>query len=159
MTAGIRLTRRSLLLLLLALPLFVSAAPDLNKVVFHLNSDDPEQQETVLRNLDNHIAAVGAEQLDIKVLLHGGGVTLLLLPEALPHTTGVHRANATPDVRRHVDALRAQGEVFLDSARTLTEHGIDFTHDLHGVSKDQVVANALSCLSELQRQGYAYIKP
>jgi intracellular sulfur oxidation DsrE/DsrF family protein len=163
MAAGPQLNRRRLLVLLgllPALPLPAAAAPpERNKVVFHVNSSDPVKQQSVLRNLDNHIAAVGAENLDIKVLLQGGGVSLLLLPEALPHVRHMRHANADPALRRHIDALRAQGVEFLVSGRTLSEHGIDAGRDLYDVSPAQVVPNALSCLSELQHHGYAYIKP
>lgn len=163
MAARKRLDRRRLLGLLALLPALLSlpavAAAERNKVVFHVNSDDPERQQGVLRNLDNHLDAVGAENLDIKVLLQGGGVTLLLLPEALPHIGRLRHANAGPAFRQHVDRLRAQGVVFLVSGLTLREHDIDAEHDLYGVSPAHVVPNALSYLSDLQQQGYAYIKP
>jgi intracellular sulfur oxidation DsrE/DsrF family protein len=146
-------------MLLALLPLLATAAPERNKVVFHVNSDSPEQQYAALRNLDNHIAAVGADHLDLKVVLQGGGVTLLLLPEALPRLSGVRRANATPAFRQNIDALRAKGVVFLVSGQYLRQHGIDFRRDLHGVSEADVVDNALSQLSKLQQQGYAYVKP
>lgn len=163
MAAGVTMTRRRLLALLGLLSVLslqtLAAAPARNKVVFHVNSDDPDKQQSVLRNLDNHIAAVGAENLDIKVMLQGGGVTMLLLPDALPQVHHIRHANADPAMCRHVDALRAQGVVFLVSGRTLSEHGIQADRDLYRVDPAEVVANALSHLSELQRRGYAYIKP
>jgi intracellular sulfur oxidation DsrE/DsrF family protein len=161
--------RRRLLSLLLALPTLLStgiatpalAAPPIqrSKIVFHVNSDDPDQQDVVLRNLHNHIASVGAQNLDIKVLLQGEGVALLLLPEALPHTRRLHHANATPAVRKRVDALRAQGVAFEVSALSLKEHGIDAKHDLYKVKPGDLVPNALAYLTELQNRGYTYIKP
>jgi intracellular sulfur oxidation DsrE/DsrF family protein len=160
MAAGLRRNHHHLLgLLCLTLLLPVCATAERNKVVFHVNSHDAEKQESVLRNLDNHIAAVGAENLDIKVMLQGGGVTMLLLPEALPHVHRLPYANADVAMRRHVDALRAEGVQFLVSGLTLHEHGIDAGHDLYKVKPEDVVPNALSRLSELQHLGYAYIKP
>ncbi len=44
------------------------------KVVYHINYDDPKLQTAALRNVQNHINAVGAENLDIKVVLHGNGL-------------------------------------------------------------------------------------
>ena len=161
--------RRRLLSLLLALPLLwsatladpVPAAPrdTRSKIVFHVNTDDPDQQEVVLRNLDNHIASVGAENLDIKVMLQGGGVTLLLLPQALQHTHRLHHANATPKICQRIDALRALGVQFQVSGLTLEEHGIDARHDLYRVQPADIVPNALAYLTELQNRGYTYIKP
>lgn len=168
--ASTPLHRRRLLGLFLALPLLaggsgaaaaLDAAPRTNrsKIVFHVNTDDPEQQDVVLRNLRNHLASVGPENLDIKVLLQGGGVTLLLLPRALPHTRHVHHANATTAVCKALDELRAQGVVFLVSAATLVHHGIDYQRDLYGVQPDDVINNALATLADLQQRGYTYIKP
>lgn len=148
-----------LLPLLLLIPLVALASSEPHRVVFHVNSDDHEQQFAALRNLKNHIDAVGADHLDLKVVLQGGGVTLLLLPEALPRLPGIHHANADPDFQRQVDALRAQGVQFLVSGQYLHRHGIDFRRDLYGVQEADVVANALSELSSLQRRGYAYVKP
>ena len=52
------------------------------KVVYHINYDDPKAQAGALRNIQNHINAVGAENLDFKVVMHGKGLSLLLTPEA-----------------------------------------------------------------------------
>ena len=46
------------------------------KVVYHINYDNPKQQAGALRNIQNHINAVGAENMDIKVVLHGNGLSL-----------------------------------------------------------------------------------
>ncbi|NNJ92889.1 MAG: hypothetical protein HKP55_14530, partial [Gammaproteobacteria bacterium] len=43
------------------------------KVVYHINYDTPKKQAGALRNIQNHINAVGAENMDIKVVLHGNG--------------------------------------------------------------------------------------
>ena len=36
------------------------------KVVYHINYDNPKKQGGALRNIQNHINAVGAENLDLK---------------------------------------------------------------------------------------------
>ena len=36
------------------------------KVVYHINYDDPKRQKGALRNIQNHINAVGKETLDLK---------------------------------------------------------------------------------------------
>ena len=53
------------------------------KVVYHINYDNPKAQAGALKNIQNHINAVGAENLDLKVVLHGNGLALLLEPESL----------------------------------------------------------------------------
>jgi intracellular sulfur oxidation DsrE/DsrF family protein len=50
------------------------------KVVYHINyegGEDDKRYRGAMRNIQNHINAVGAENLDIKVVLHGNGVSLL----------------------------------------------------------------------------------
>ena len=148
-----------LLLLILSFTSTALADGERSRVVFHVNSGQPEAQHGALRNLDNHIAAVGAERLDIKVILQGGGVTMLLLPEALSRLSGITHANAGPDFKRRIDTLRGLGVSFRVSGQYLRKHGIDFRHDLYGLEESDVVDNALSELSRLQNLGYAYIKP
>src|SRR5690606_25978207 len=53
------------------------------KVVYHINYDDPKAQRGALTNIQSHIAAVGAENMDLKVVLHGNGLALLVTPDAL----------------------------------------------------------------------------
>lgn len=150
----------TLLVTLLFATIGALAAPaPVSKLVFHVNGDTPEHQESVLRNLHNHLASVGTENLNIKVLLQGGGITLLLLPEALSRVSGLSFANASEPFRRQIDDLRDQGVIFLVSDRTLSRHHIDASRDLYGVQPRDIVPNALSSLATLQAQGYTYIKP
>ncbi len=64
------------------------------KVVYHINYDNPKQQAGALRNIQNHINAVGAENLDLKVVLHGNGLALLLEPDSLDKLKKFKHANA-----------------------------------------------------------------
>lgn len=143
-----------------AMPPLAAATPQpRERVVFHLNRGDPAYQTVVLRNLHNHIGGTGAANVEIKVLLHGAGVALLLLPEARPRVRNMPQANANKAFRARIQALRGQGVQFLVSARTLQLHAIDRQRDLYGVAAEDLVDNALGHLSRLQRQGYTYIKP
>lgn len=45
------------------------------KVVYHINYDNAKKQSSTLRNIQNHINAVGADNLEIKVVLHGNGLS------------------------------------------------------------------------------------
>ena len=66
------------------------------KVVYHINYDDPDTQAGALRNIQNHINAVGKENLDLKVVMHGAGLSLLLTPDMLANTK-MKYANATAE--------------------------------------------------------------
>lgn len=50
------------------------------KVVYHVNTKGGEEDgayRMVLRNVQNHVEAVGRDKIDVKVLMHGDGVELL----------------------------------------------------------------------------------
>ena len=51
------------------------------KVVYHINGDNPQQNTGALRNIQNHINAVGAENMDIRVVMHGNGLAVLMYPD------------------------------------------------------------------------------
>ena len=78
------------------------------KVVYHINYDDPKLQAGALRNIQNHINAVGAENLDLKVVLHGNGLALLLEPESLAHLKKFKHANADQQMTAKVANLKGQ---------------------------------------------------
>jgi len=90
------------------------------KVVYHINYDDPAAQAGALRNLQNHINAVGKENLDLKVVLHGKGLSLLLEPDAAAETR-LPRGNATEEIEAKISVLKAQGVRFKVCANTLLE--------------------------------------
>ncbi|GIT25831.1 MAG: hypothetical protein CM1200mP41_18750 [Gammaproteobacteria bacterium] len=41
------------------------------KVVYHVNFDDSQEQQQTLRYIKNHLNAVGEDKLDLRVILHG----------------------------------------------------------------------------------------
>ncbi len=148
---------RSLPLLLLLLCLAPPAGAQ-QHVIYHLNDGNPLQQFRMLRNIVNHFNATPDGDIDIKVLVHGPGLGLLLLPEAQSRVPGL-RANATAENRSQIDALRARSVQFVVSATALTSYGVDPARDLYHVTSDDVVDNAISYLATMQARGYAYIKP
>jgi len=104
------------------------------KVVYHINYDNPKHQAGALRNIQNHINAVGAGNLDLKVVLHGKGLTLLLEPEALERTK-FKRANATDEVQATISHLKDQGVTFNVCANTLRGKKVNYETDLYDVDK------------------------
>ena len=129
------------------------------KVVYHINYDNPKQQAGALRNIQNHINAVGAENIDVKVVMHGNGLSLLLDPQSLERLTKFKHANATDQMTASIDGLKNQGVQFQVCANTVKGRGVDVANDLHGVSDDDIVPSGVAQLSHLQHQGYTYIKP
>lgn len=128
------------------------------KVVYHINYDDPKAQAGALRNIQNHINAVGAENLDLKVVMHGNGLSLLLEPDELANVPKMKQANATPEMMVKIDGLQGQGVRFNVCANTLKGKKISLDQ-LHGADESSIVPSGVAELAHLQAQGYAYIKP
>jgi len=120
---------------------------DKQKVVYHINYDDEKQLSAALRNVNNHIKAVGADKLDIKVVMHGKGVTLLKI------------ANTNLDMQQKVIGLKKNGVAFQVCNNTLVGKKIDYKNDLYDVSKADIVPSGVAEVAALQKKGYAYIKP
>lgn len=120
------------------------------KVVYHFNGNGGEGNRAYkggLRNLQNHINAVGAEHLEAAVVMHGNG--LGVLSEAL----------ADKDLQAQVSGLKGQGVKFLVCANTLKGRDIDHEKDLYDVWDTDIVPSGVAELSRLQQMGYTYVKP
>ncbi len=128
------------------------------KVVYHINYDDPKSQAGAMRNIQNHINAVGKENLDLKVVLHGKGLTLLLEPTASGNTK-FGTGNATEAITAKIAGLKGQGVNFHVCANTLRGKKINYSQDLYDVSKADIVPSGVAELAKLQAMGYTYIKP
>ncbi len=161
MTHRLTISSAVTLFLFFAMTALVQAAPSdygKQKVVYHINYDNPKKEAGALRNIQNHINAVGAENLDLKVVLHGNGLALLLEPEALSHTKMKH-GNATEDMKAKVSGLKDQGVRFQVCANTLRGKKINYEQDLYDVDKGDIVPSGVAELAKLQAKGYTYIKP
>lgn len=128
------------------------------KVVYHINYDEPKAQAGGMRNIQNHINAVGADNLDLKVVLHGKGLSLLLEPDSVKNTK-LPQGNATDDMQAKISGLKDQGVQFQVCANTLKGKKIDYENDLYDVSKGDIVPSGVAELAYLQGMGYTYIKP
>lgn len=129
------------------------------KVVYHINYDNPKKQAGALRNIQNHINAVGKENLDLKVVLHGNGLSLLLTPDALDFVKNFKHANANDVMTARIDGLKEQGVRFHVCANTVKGRKVDLDRDTYDVSEDDIVPSGVAELAHLQGQGYTYIKP
>ena len=120
------------------------------KVVYHINYNGGEKNKKyrgALRNIQNHINAVGADNLDVKVVLHGNGVNLL------------REALKDDGLKTRITALKSQNVAFLVCANTLRGRKIDYEKDLFDVFKEDIVPSGVAEIGHLQLKGYAYIKP
>lgn len=123
------------------------AAGEPLRVVYHINTDDPELHLNALRNLQNHIDGTPADAaLEIKVLTHGSGISLL------------QHARTDPDLRSTVNTLKLQDVRFLACGSTMESRGLE-RGDLHEIAEEDVVSSGIVELTRLQRAGYTYIKP
>jgi intracellular sulfur oxidation DsrE/DsrF family protein len=129
------------------------------KVVYHVNYDNPKKQAGALRNIQNHINAVGAENLDLKVVLHGNGLALLLEPDALSRVPKFKNANATDDMTAKIAGLKDQGVAFSVCNNTINGRKVNMDTDLYDVDKADIVPSGVAELAKLQADGYTYIKP
>lgn len=129
------------------------------KAVYHINYDNPKKQTGALRNIQNHINAVGAENIDIRVVMHGHGLSLLIYPDSLEELPKFKHANANDKMTARVDGLKKQGVAFNVCNNTVVGRKVDLNRDLYDVSSADIVPSGVAELSHLQQQGYTYIKP
>ena len=129
------------------------------KVVYHINYDDPKHQVAALRNIQNHINAVGKVNIDLKVVLHGDGLSLLIYPDSLAKLTKFKHANATDEMTARIDGLKNQGVQFLICDNTLKGRNVDLQSDIYDGDPADVVPSGVAELGRLEGMGYAYIKP
>ena len=117
------------------------------KVVYHFNFDNEKRQIAGLRNIQNHINATGGDNLDLRVVMHGNGISLM------------ETALSDPDVQTRIDSLKLQGVEFNVCANTLRGRDIDFETDLYDVLESDIVPSGVAEIAHLQSQGYSYIRP
>lgn len=117
------------------------------KVVYHINVDDEKTLKAAMGNIQNHITAVGKENIDLRVVMHGPGLALLQL------------ANKDPDMQDKVANLKRQDVHFNVCANTLKGKKINYKIDLYDTSEQDIVPSGVAELAHLQSQGFSYVKP
>lgn len=115
------------------------------KVVYHINNVD--HAFAALRNVKNHLNALGDENVDIVVVTHSGGAFTLV--------------DGTKD---------AKGHLLMDSVNQLANRGVKFeicANTIRGKKIDktkinmnaEVVPSGVAQIAHLEQMGYEYIKP
>lgn len=124
------------------------------KVVYHFNQKNLKKTAGGLKNLQNHINAVGAMNLKAVAVFHGGGVFTLFNEAKDPKDKKLVEV-----IQSRVLSLKQQGVEFNICANTLKGKKIDYKKDLYDVSKDDIIPSGVAEISMLQAKGYTYIKP
>jgi len=117
------------------------------KVVYHINTNDEKIVTAALGNVQNHINAVGKENIEVVVVMHGNGVDLLKM------------ANKNPDLQSKVINLKSQGVKMDVCGVTLKKKNINYKNDLFDVSEKDIVPSGVAEIARLQTKGYVYVKP
>lgn len=120
------------------------------KVVYHVNEEGGAGDAAYLRTLNfiqNHVNAVGRDNIAVTVVLHGAGVDLL--------------KNAVTNLRlqSQVASVKTQNVSFAVCRNTLVSRHLDPDKDLFEVFEEDIVPSGVAELSHLQQRGYTYIKP
>ena len=112
------------------------------RVVIHLDESGKARGELVLRNIENLIADVGENNVEIELVANGEGITALLKS---PNLHG-----------EQVERFSAKGIRFVACANTLRQMGLTKDALLDLV---EIVPAGVGELVKKQAQGWAYIRP
>ena len=97
-------------------------------------------------NIQNHINAVGSDNIEIEVVMHGDGLGLLMA------------AKEDDGLQTRIGGLKSQNVRFRICANTLKGRDI-VLDDLYDAWDEDVVPSGVAELSKLQQAGFTYIKP
>lgn len=115
------------------------------KVVYHIN--DSAVAGVALRNIQNHINALGAGNAEVAVVTHGKGIDFLL--EDWKDSAGKSHGDMVQD-------LANQGVKFNVCRNTLNGRKLDE----NAVNMNAVIVpSGVATVGELQLRGYVYVKP
>ena len=124
------------------------------KAVYHFNQKNLKTTHGGLRNIQNHINAVGEMNLKVAAVFHGGGVfTLFTDPSSAEDKELVEK------IKSRVMSLKQQGVAFNICANTLKGKKIDYKKNLYDVHEADIVPSGVAEISKLQQEGYTYVKP
>ena len=119
-------------------------ASDVPRVVYHLT--DLDKVAFVLGNMRNHVDGVGGpDKVRLALVVHG------------PALKAFHKAGAVPDIVSRAANMSKAGARFEACANTMAGQGVKLGDLLPGfviAEKGGVVR-----LAELQREGWAYLRP
>jgi intracellular sulfur oxidation DsrE/DsrF family protein len=119
------------------------------QVVYHVGDDGGPNRttwRTALGNMRNHFDELGDGNVDIVCVLNSTGIRML------------QAAVNDPAMAAEIAALRARGARFLVCANSLARQNVQ-REQLFAVPSTDLVAAGVVTLTQLQHDGYAYIRP
>jgi uncharacterized protein len=119
------------------------------RVLYHVTDGETLLQRrfgNILRVAGNHTQSVKPGELDLRFVLQGGGVDLLI------------KAKQDAAVAAEVDRLKIAGVRFLICRNTLTQRAIDPWTQLHGVTDADIIRAGVGEAAKLAAAGYVYMK-
>lgn len=114
------------------------------KVVYQMNTSNVDMQIQILRNINNHINAVGLDKIDLNLVVFAAGMSAL-------ETT-------KPEIVSALENLRAQGVSVKVCNNTLKARNVDW-RILKDVEETDIVPAGVAELVYLQDKGYKYVRP
>jgi intracellular sulfur oxidation DsrE/DsrF family protein len=117
-------------------------AMDKYRVVFHLDEPSKGRADLVFGNIENLLADLGENNVEVELVANGGGVKALVKGPA-SHAEQVQR-------------LAAKGVLFAACAHSLSQ--LEITRDTL-VAPVEVVSSGVGELVKKQAEGWAYIRP
>lgn len=112
------------------------------KVIFHLDEGAKGRADLALNNIENLIADLGEENVDVELVSNSEGVTAFL---------------KAPDLHgAQVERLAAKGVRFTACANSLRQLGLTKEALLERV---EIVPAGVGELARKQAEGWAYIRP
>ncbi|CAA7624617.1 DsrE family protein [Magnetospirillum sp. UT-4] len=120
------------------------------KVVYQLNQPGGDKDQAYMQALtyaQNHVNAVGKENIDLEFVLFADGINLL------------KSAKDNVNLQAKVINLKEQKVKFLVCNNTLKARKLDPDKDLFDVDKADIVPAGVAEVARLETMGYAYIRP
>lgn len=111
-------------------------------LVIHLDSDEEKMLRMCLRNATNYLNALQDENFSLCIVANGAGPKQLV--------------KDSPELRNWAAQLASQGLKILVCANAIAEHGLN-SKELWPMC--EIVPAGLVEIVELQKRGFAYVKP
>ena len=119
------------------------------KVVYHVMDSatllHPNYEQMIVQIARNHLNAVEKGKLDLRMVLQGNGVDLLIA------------AMSDADLASKIHALKADGARIVVCKNTMTTRGLEPT-ELFDLALEDIVGAGIAEVAALQAQGYVYLK-
>lgn len=123
---------------------------DKQKVVYHIN--DVNSATGALRNIKNHLNAVGDENIEVVVVTHSSGA-FAMVDGAMGKKDNNGKAY---DFRDQIASLANRGVKFTICANTIRGKKIDKSKINENA---EIIPSGVAHVAHLQQKGYLYVKP